>query len=253
MRDVLVLCYHAISYRWGAALSSHPDRLRAQLELLISHGYQGSTFTDAVREPRDAKTLVVSFDDAFRSVLEHAKPVLDDLGLPGTIFVPTAFPDRKPRLSWPGIDHWDGTEHEHELVTLSWRGLAEMADAGWEVGSHTRTHPYLTLLDDSELEWELAESRRECEAALGIACRSLAYPYGDHDARVAAATRAAGYEAAATLQPWSGPASMERWPRVGVYRRDTLRRFRLKVMPMTRRLSVTAAWQRMAELKGLRH
>ena len=87
-------------------------------------------------------------------------------------------------MAWPGIDGWLGTEHEHELQPLSWDELRRLQDAGWEIGSHACSHPYLTRLGDDELERELGESRRRLETELGRPCRSLAYPYGDHDERV---------------------------------------------------------------------
>ena len=123
-------------------------------------------------------------------------------------------------------------------ITLrdSWDELSELANAGWEVGSHTRTHPHLPELDDEELRSELSESRAECEDELGLPCDTLAYPYGDVDERVVTAARAAGYRHAAALPGrWHGPRPLE-WPRVGVYHSDAPWRFRLKASPLGRRL-----------------
>jgi hypothetical protein len=71
---------------------------------------------------------------------------------------------------------------------------------------------------------------------MGRPCRSIAYPYGDVDARVIEATRAAGYELAAALPKRHGSRDPLDWPRVGVYHGDDLRRFKLKVSPLLRRL-----------------
>src|SRR5688572_14000053 len=92
-RNVLVLGYHAVSRTWPAPLAVTPDALRQQLELLVRAGYRGATFHDAVTSPPEAKTLVVTFDDAYASVAELARPVLEALGLPGTVFVVTDFAD----------------------------------------------------------------------------------------------------------------------------------------------------------------
>src|SRR3954469_21309762 len=100
----LVLCYHAVSERWSAPLSVTPDRLRAQLRLLLRAGYTGATFSDALLAPPAARTLAVTFDDAFASVIELAFPILDRLGLPATVFVATDFARERRPLSWPGID-----------------------------------------------------------------------------------------------------------------------------------------------------
>ncbi len=152
-------------------------------------------------------------------------------------------------MSWDGIDGWLGTEHEHELVPMSWDELGGLAGEGWEIGSHTRTHPRLTQVSDEQLADELAGSRSDCERELG-GCRSIAYPYGDHDARVVAAARAAGYEAAGTL-----PARLPRtprahaWPRIGIHRLDSMRRFRLKASPTVRRLRASPLGGRISGLR----
>jgi peptidoglycan/xylan/chitin deacetylase (PgdA/CDA1 family) len=232
-RDVLVLCYHAVSERWEADLSVTPARLERQLGLLVSRGYTGATFTEATRSRASEKTLVVTFDDAYRSVAELAFPILLRLGLPGTVFAPTAFMGLAEPMSWPGIDIWLGGPHESELVPMSWDELAMLADSGWEVGSHTRTHPRLTEIDDDALSEELDASRADCELRIGR-CESLAYPYGDHDDRVVEASRRAGYTAACTLARRPVNPSPLRWPRIGIYPIDVERRFRLKVSPAVR-------------------
>ena len=237
MNDVLVLCYHAISPDWPAPLSVTPERLQRQLELLVSRGYQGATFYEAVTSRQPGKKLVVTFDDAYLSQYELAYPILSSLGLPGTIFVVTDFADSGRTLGWPGIDHWLDGPHRAELRSLSWGQLRELVGAGWEVGSHTRTHPMLTALDDEELVRELRESRETCETELGRRCPSLAYPYGDVDSRVAAAAATAGYVAAAALAARLEQGSpLMMWPRLGIYGKDSLPRFRVKVSPSARRL-----------------
>lgn len=242
-RDLLVLCYHATSEVFPAALSITPRRLRAQLSFLVDRGYRGATFTEAVSSPPAGRTLVVTFDDAYRSVLTRALPILSELGLPGTVFVPTAFAGAERPLAWPGIEQWLGGPHEAELLPMSWQELRLLAGAGWEVGSHTRTHPRLTTVDDETLRMELTASKQDCESELGRPCRSVAYPYGDEDERVVRAAERAGYEAAATLPARLHAATSLRWPRVGIYHGDDGRRYQLKVSPLARRLRSSSLWR----------
>jgi peptidoglycan/xylan/chitin deacetylase (PgdA/CDA1 family) len=247
--EVLALCYHAVSESWRAPLCVNTDQLEAQLELILRKGYRASRFSEAVLEPPSAKTVAITFDDGFGSVYDLARPILRRLGLVGTVFVPTDFPeDPASPLRWPGIDHWVGGRHHDELRPMSWDQLAELADEGWEIGSHTKSHPHLPTLDDSALDTELAESREILEDRLGRPCETLAYPYGDHDARVIEAAERAGYVAAGTLPGRlreGGPLS---WPRVGVNQLDDIRRFRLKVSPAMRLLRTTPLWP--AERRG---
>jgi peptidoglycan/xylan/chitin deacetylase (PgdA/CDA1 family) len=194
-----------------------------------------------VTKPPSGKVLAVTFDDGYRSVHELGLPILSRLGLPGSVYVPTDFAGTERPMSWPGIDQWVGGRFEPELVAMSWEELAGLAHEGWEIGSHTCSHPRLTGLDGAALDAELRTSREVCEERLGRPCVSLAYPYGDHDARVVAAAGAAGYRVAGTLPGRFGSPEPLTWPRVGVYFGDDWRRFRIKVSPKVRSFRASRA------------
>lgn len=230
MSDVLVLCYHAVSRDWPSSLAVTPERLADHVRGLQRRGYAPTTFARAVADPPRRRTFAITFDDAFASVLEHALPVLERLGAPATVFAPTGFCDGARPLSWDGIEEWAGGPHAHELRALDWDELAFLAARDWEIGSHTVTHPHLTRLGEADLRHELEASRATCEERLGRACPSIAYPYGDVDPHVVGAAIAAGYRHGAALphvpEHWEGPLTVAR---VGVYRKDSLPRFALKV------------------------
>jgi peptidoglycan/xylan/chitin deacetylase (PgdA/CDA1 family) len=234
--DRLILCYHAVSPTWPAALSVTPEALDSQLSALVRRGYRGARFSDALSGKVDGRVVSVTFDDGYRSVLELAKPILDSHGYPGTIFVPTDWPEQAGAMHWQGIDGWLDTPHEHELGTLTWQELVELADAGWEIGSHTCSHPHLPDLDDATLTHELRSSKERLEAELDQPCVSLAYPYGETDARVADATREAGYHWAGTIPRVVPSPRPLLWPRTPIYHDDDTGRFRAKASPSLRRL-----------------
>jgi peptidoglycan/xylan/chitin deacetylase (PgdA/CDA1 family) len=243
MSDFLVLCYHAVSARWPADLSITPENLESQLGLLADRGYRGVRFTEAVTGTRPDKAVAVTFDDAYRSVHRLAEPILSKLGWPATVFVPTDFAGTERPMAWPGIDHWLEGEFAGELVPMSWEELDDLAGRGWEIGSHTRSHPRLTQLEDGALAEELSRSKQTCEERLGRECASIAYPYGDHDERVADSARRAQYRAAGTLPSRMDEGDPLRWPRVGIYYGDGPRRFRTKVSPLVRGLRALRVWE----------
>jgi peptidoglycan/xylan/chitin deacetylase (PgdA/CDA1 family) len=242
MADVLVLCYHAVSPTWRATFSVSPDTLERQLSLLVRRGWRGATFTDAVLDPPASKTLAVTFDDGFASVFERAEPILSALGLVGTVFVPTSFMSAEQQLRWEGIEAWHAGPDAQELRCMSWEELGQLSDRGWEVGSHTRTHPHLNRLSDDELRAELHESREHVSMHLDGPCRSIAYPYGEVDARIAEVAQAMGYKAGACLSHSLARRGPHLWPRVGVFHNDFDLRFRLKVSPLTRSLRASRLW-----------
>lgn len=236
MRDLLVLCYHAVSPSWPAALSVTPDALDRQLAELARKGYRGACFSDALAERPGGRLVSITFDDGYRSVLDLAKPILDRHGYPGTIFIPTDWPGDSRPMRWPGIDGWLGSAYEHELNALTWQELRQLADAGWEVGSHTCSHPSLPSLDDATLAFELTGSKARVEDELGQPCISLAYPYGEMDARVVGVTREAGYRWAGTIPRVLSSSHSLTWPRTPIYHDDDMRRFNAKISPSLRRL-----------------
>jgi peptidoglycan/xylan/chitin deacetylase (PgdA/CDA1 family) len=150
-------------------------------------------------------------------------------------------------MSWPGVHTWLSTPYRAELLPLEWSELRALSAAGWEIGSHTVTHPHLTELEDRQLRRELADSRAEIERRIGRVCTSLADPCGECDARVARAARDAGYTFAATLLPRPIPRSRRwMWPRVVVCRDVSDGAFRRQIHPAMRRAQASRAWPAIA-------
>jgi peptidoglycan/xylan/chitin deacetylase (PgdA/CDA1 family) len=246
MDDLLILCYHAVSERWPTELAVQPRRLERQLRFFIRRGYRAATLSEALARPQ-GKTLVVTFDDAFASVIEQALPLLAAQRIPATVFVPTGYVSDGEALQWSSLARWAGTPFARELRCMSWDDLRRLAAEGWEIGSHTHTHRDLTSLEDGELDAELRSSRTSCEEQLQRPCRALAYPFGSHDRRVGARVPAAGYGAAVILDnDLAIPSGSLRLPgrpldpfrllREGVYRRDSWPRLLAKTSPLARRV-----------------
>ncbi len=251
MDHVVVPCYHAVSASWDADLSVTPERLEAQLERFRRRGYRPARFSEAIEAPPAPRTVAITFDDAFRSVYDIAFPLMQRLGMTGTMFVPTAWPGRDEPMSWAGIDHWSGGPHEPELACMSWDQLRELQDAGWEIGAHTHTHPHLTEIDDATLAGELERARQICTDRMGRPCASLAYPYGDYDERVVAAAGAAGFTYAATLKASIPDPRPLAWPRVGIYYGDADWRSRLKLSPVVNSLRASRLGDAVDRVRGV--
>jgi peptidoglycan/xylan/chitin deacetylase (PgdA/CDA1 family) len=228
MARPLIVAYHTVSSTWASSLAIDEASFDAQLAYLRRRGYVGLTLSEAERRRRigglPQRALVVTFDDGYASTL-NAKPTLDRLGYPATVFVVTSFVDSGDALTWYGVENrGDAAERR----PLGWHDLRALRDAGWEVGSHTVTHPLLTRLDEPALGSELEDSRRRLDQELG-ACTSIAYPYGQADARVAARAQEAGYEVGCTLTgAHLGDAALLR-PRVGLAPADRGARLAAKV------------------------
>jgi peptidoglycan/xylan/chitin deacetylase (PgdA/CDA1 family) len=215
----LLLAYHAVG-TWSPALAIPEQALRTQLSLLRRRGYVGLTAAEAERRRQERtlppRTVVVTFDDGFRSVL-RARPILEEAGFPATVFAVTSYVESGEPLGWPGLENRHGSLRgsDGDLQPLGWSDLELLRECGWEVGSHTVTHPLLPDVDDNRLEYELVASRLLLEQRLG-SCETLSYPYGRTDERTVATAAHAGYLAAFTLSRVHRADGSYRRPRLGL-------------------------------------
>ena len=146
--DVLVLCYHAVSPRWPADLSVTPEAFERQLQLLVGRGYRGATFHEAVTSPPTGpRWRSPSTTPTCRCWSSRSRSWTGS-GWSARCSCPTDYPEREEPMAWPGIDQWLGGEHEPELRPMNWAQMRDLAESGWEIGSHTCSHPHLTELDD---------------------------------------------------------------------------------------------------------
>jgi peptidoglycan/xylan/chitin deacetylase (PgdA/CDA1 family) len=75
--------------------------------------------------------------------------------------------------------------------------LSQIAERGFEIGSHTISHPNLANLSDDEVRQELVDSKKLLETKLGRAVRWFAYPFGGREhfrPEQLSLVREAGYE-----------------------------------------------------------
>jgi peptidoglycan/xylan/chitin deacetylase (PgdA/CDA1 family) len=81
---------------------------------------------------------------------------------------------------------------------MTWDQARQLVKLGMNVGSHTVSHPNLTLLNAAELRSEFEVSRKRIEEQCAAPCRHLCYPYGFYSETVCEVARAAGYSSAVT-------------------------------------------------------
>ena len=87
--------------------------------------------------------LSLVFDDGHKTALTDALPLLQSYGLTATAYIVTSWPDVYP-------DHY-----------MTWDEIAILRDAGWDIGSHSVTHPSLALIDPVDAYYEISQSRAQ--------------------------------------------------------------------------------------------
>lgn len=188
-----VLCYHRV----GGPLELGVTRVaravfERQMRALARAGWGTLSleqFSDAIAAsssvPRDR--FLLTFDDGYASLADHAYPVLAGLGFTATTFLITDFIGR--------TNTWDVRYTWRRLPHLDWRAIEHWRGRGLAFASHGATHVRLTWLADARVRDELGRSRDVLQQRLGReAGRAVAYPFGASDARIEGFARAAGYE-----------------------------------------------------------
>jgi peptidoglycan/xylan/chitin deacetylase (PgdA/CDA1 family) len=224
-RRGVALAYHGVGEVSDAGDPSRlivsPRRLEAHVHLLRRLGYRFLTAEETLEAGLPSRAAVLTFDDGLRDALTIALPLLRRLGVRASFYV-------SPGL-W-GAQHPDiPGENGRLLDEAEARALYE---GGMELGAHSLTHADLRGLDDGSLEQELVDSRAGVEAITGRPCRTMAYPCGLWNERVAGAVRAAGYELAWAWLP--GPWNPLAAPRLPAPPRHGAGRLALKLLGMRR-------------------
>jgi peptidoglycan/xylan/chitin deacetylase (PgdA/CDA1 family) len=215
---VPILCWHDVSPRLApVATRVGPQLFRRQVEALARDGWTtlgSGELAARLREPaapvagRSDRQIVLTFDDGYASLAEHAFPVLSDHGMKALVFVITDFVG--------GENAWD-LPLAGRLRHLGWDDLARWQERGLEVHSHSATHPRLTWRGDDEVTAELMRSRATIRSRLGREPAVVCYPFGAVDRRIARLASAAGYTLGMTGHRGSVASDPMRQGRLMVY------------------------------------
>jgi peptidoglycan/xylan/chitin deacetylase (PgdA/CDA1 family) len=165
-----------------------PKRFERQIGWLARRGFVGIGPADWVEWLRTGKGLpdkpvLVTFDDGYADLAEHALPVLRRYGYGAVVFVVTG--------PVGGTNAWDEARGSGTHRLLSTEQIRYWATQGIEFGSHSRTHADLTTLFANELQKEIVGSRDELARLLGAPVTSFAYPYGAYNRAVYECVRGA--------------------------------------------------------------
>ena len=156
------------------------------------------------------RDVMITFDDGFENVFSVARPILQKYGWRATIFLITDKIGNKDFLSWEQI--------------------LQMKKEGFSFGSHTCSHPNLTLLPPEEAKREIVDSKKIIEEKLDKRIEFFCYPYGKFNKEIEKIVKEAGF-LGAVITP-SGPGVKESpysLKRVGINSNNSMSVFKFKV------------------------
>ena len=172
-----------------------PQNFDAQMRFLAQRGYQSVSLDDLVAGVKSGrqlppKPIVLTFDDGYVDNFQVAFPILKQNGFCGTFFIITDLAGR------PGYMNWDQ--------------IRILAEAGMDIGSHSKTHPDLSTASAKVVADQVKGSTEVLERELGRQIKLFCYPSGKYNSSVVTILQENGYQAAVTTN--SGRARAENSP-----------------------------------------
>ncbi|MFT5524890.1 MAG: peptidoglycan/xylan/chitin deacetylase (PgdA/CDA1 family) [Pirellulaceae bacterium] len=182
-----IITYHrtaATAANDTGLLNVGPSTFRQQMSGLLKLGYEPWTLRKVVEHqnagaeiPRNV--FVVVFDDGYENNYLYAFPILQELQIPATIFMATAYLDSDQPFPF---DDWTAKNYE-SVSPESWRPLATkqceamLASGLVDIGSHTHTHRDFRMAP-SEFAADLKTSQETLRAKFGFSDATFSFPYG---------------------------------------------------------------------------
>jgi peptidoglycan/xylan/chitin deacetylase (PgdA/CDA1 family) len=152
---------------------------REQIAWLQSAGIRGRSVSDGL-DSKTAGGVVITFDDGCESDVAVAAPILRAANFGATFYITVGY------LGRPGY-----------MVP---RQVRELSQAGFEIGCHSMTHPYLNNLGEADLHHEIVDAKSQLEEMIGRAVHHFSCPGGRWTPRVAEVARRAGYRSVSTSE-----------------------------------------------------
>ena len=188
-----ILAYHSLDES-GSVISLSPEVFRSQMEFIHRRGYRVYTvsqYTDLIKGggKKGRSAVVLTFDDGFANFLTTAAPILREYGYRATIYIPTDFIGRRSDFT-----------SLLDLPILSGSALRNLAEEGFEIGSHSLSHPDLTGLTSENARDEIVRSKKDLENLTGKEVKTFCYPRGYYNREVVKLVENAGYQSAVSLR-----------------------------------------------------
>jgi peptidoglycan/xylan/chitin deacetylase (PgdA/CDA1 family) len=166
-----VLMYHRVDVSTADALTVTTAQLEQQIVWLAAEGFNFVSLGAVLQATKKGGALppspvLVTFDDGYVDTGELARPVLKRLGVPATVFVPTAFIGK--------TSAWD--QNTRPLMNVA--QLRSLVADGWDIGLHSHGHENYRTLSPEKIEADVRAAWTTL-AEIGVTpAPALAYPYG---------------------------------------------------------------------------
>ena len=199
---VPVLCYHNLAPQSKGRMILGAKVFEEQMRYLKNQGYRVINLKEfiefvSLKRQLPNKSILLTFDDGYRSFLPYAYPILKELGFTATLFIYTDYVGAGGNA-------------------FTWADLKKLSQEGFDVEAHSKSHGDMVRAKgeaageyDKRLDTELAQPRLLFQKNLGFIPDILAYPYGRQDEAVVRRTKERGYAAAFTVRRQGSPSFVD--------------------------------------------
>jgi peptidoglycan/xylan/chitin deacetylase (PgdA/CDA1 family) len=182
-----ILVFHHADEKFHLGLNNFSQkRFRHLLKILIDAGIGFLDLKNYWELDNKSKTVSITFDDGMESFYYHIWPILSELSIPCTIFIPAGFIGKTNR--------WDYVHIARKSNHLTHHQIKELSENNIDIGSHGLSHTSLIELPNRLLNLELTRSKKILEDITGKYVDSISYPFGRYNSRVEQFCSMAGYK-----------------------------------------------------------
>ena len=198
-QTVPILSYHRFSNK-SNKMAVTPGAFAAQMAYLRDNGYRVIPLSSLLpflngEAALPQRSVVITFDDGYRSVYEIAYPILKKFDFPATVFVYSDFMGARDAASW------------EEMRRMASSGLIDFQP-------HSKTHPHLAHRQPREsleayqarIDEEIKVPGQKIQQQLGLPLYSFAYPYGETNDLIIGKLKGNDYQLGVTVRAGGNPA-----------------------------------------------
>lgn len=154
-------------------ISVSPKEFEEQMKYLHKNNYKVITSQDIENKIVPCKSVMITFDDGYYDVYNHAYPIMQQYGFRGVLGLIPAKIDESDYLFWSDI--------------------RKLLASNWEIASHTWHHTNLSTLPKENMDYEIGQSKKDLEKWFHTTVDIFIYPNGRYTDDTLREIKSSGY------------------------------------------------------------
>lgn len=217
----VVLMYHHFSNSTPKSTSISPKLFEQHLQYFQDNDFKVlklETMLEHLDKGLPNKCVVLTADDAYKSIAENAYPLLKKYQMPLSVFVSTDAVDKKYK------------------AMMTWQQMRDIQGEIMQFYNHTKTHKHLLELDKTQVKTQITYVQNRLKQELGVKAKILAYPYGEASLQILKQVEGLGYvvfgQQSGVVSSSSDLQYLPRFPMAAHYAKMPSFKIKVNTLPM---------------------